>query len=231
MNRFGVETEKPLQGESSVWSGIAHAWNHYKDDPEAQKKVWAEFVPDISRNIQDAIEIVVTSDALTIDDVLVPGSSEQLGFNLQVSWGFKRKILRTIRTPTDVRERVVNQLNRFRATYADDRFEKSRLFHANDEKAHDYAFERSDLSDKFFANSNDHPICAAYYLGVAEEAGVPYFLSPTKRGFIEALLAAGAANRDPQQDVQNRIKEIVLECVESRGSISSNIGDGVAYIT
>ena len=202
---FGAETDEFLRG-SNRWNQVANVWHRLSD--EQRGTAWESIAQITPPHVQQAIEILVTADTLAFDGILREYSIKSRGLTLGDSWACQKGILVGAIIPSDTREQVRSHLIKFRSDLVS-RFGDgySGLFHAGDKRCHDHLFRSS--SKSWFAESNEHPLRALYYLHLSEISKVHCFLSKSKRDYIEELLRIGTRARNVP-DAHQQIKEAVL---------------------
>jgi len=207
LDLFGESTDDFLNGRHE-WNEVLSVWARHGHGRHghAHGMAWERIAQLASADVQQAIELLVTADHLAFDEALLPGSRDRLGFDLSKSWPFENGILVPVTIPDDVRHTAWADIN----VHANDLRQVFNvpvdLFHAADKNCHDHGSANS--GGTWFANSDDHPLRALYYLRLSELAKVHCFMSPKKRRYFQYLLESGRSKAnvpDPHRDVVNAV--------------------------
>ncbi len=188
LDLFGPDTDNLLSGNrDSRWPETLHWWRIRGQRPPDQLSM--VFASMIRPHVHQAIEVMVTADQLAVDEALLEGSKSRLGFDLASSWVCKQGILAAAHVPLQTRQSVRHELAKYHSDLVrnfGDGYPS--LFHAGDKRSHDHLFANNRLGLSWFANSNEHPLRALYYLRLSEISKVNCFLSKGKRDYIDELL-------------------------------------------
>ena len=179
------------------------------------------------REIQQAIELMVTADVIAFDSVLEGASSRRLGFRLSESWAYQNGLLAPVRVPGSVRERAWEEINQFHNPLVSkfgDRYPG--LFHAADKRCHDHGRLVEHASGGWFANSSEHPLRALYYLLLAESSQVHCYLSVAKRGYLDELGRIGRKVEN-SMDPHAEVKDAVLAFLDRHDDVLPPIAEVV----
>ena len=207
LDLFGPATDDFLCGKSK-WNEILSSWR-WRDKPSRREAAWQTVAMEATREIQQAIELMVTADAIAFDAVLEGESSRRLRFQLSESWAYEKKLLAPVKVPGSVREAASEGIDQFGKDLVS-RFGDGYpgLFHAWDKRCHDHGRLVEHGRAAWFANSSDHPLRALYYLLLAEFSHVHCFLSVTKRGYLDHLAGIGreiGEIMDPHTEVKDAV--------------------------
>ncbi len=220
LDLFGPDTESFLEGRGR-WEEVTQAWHR----SEPRTAVWDTIAELAGPDVQQALETMVTADKIGFDEALASGANDRLGFDLTASWPVRKGILSSVSVPQEVREQawteIVEHRNLLRTSFG----EIPGLFHAGDKKCHDHGLQQAPPG-RWFAESQDHPLRALYYLRLSEVAGVPCYLSRKKRLYIEDLVQRGRVGRelpDPHADV----KSAALACLKNQEGVLPPVAETV----
>ena len=206
---FGEATDRFLNGWNDNWSQARSLW-HGKTNlgpPEIQRYMaWTCVAQAATREIQRAIEIMVTADQIAFDGILTI-DPKKLGFDLSQSWAFQKGILMPAEIAEEQRQESLKKLIQVRSDLS--KLNELPLWHQGDKTCHDYGFDlTSGIS--WFANSVDHPLRAIYYMHLSELAGIPVFMSEAKLRYLEELLKLGIQRNSRIDDAHKKVKDEII---------------------
>ena len=212
---FGEATDQFLKGAGRQWNQAIACWNGKTNfgSPEIQRSTaWTCVAQAATREIQRAVEIMVTADQIAFDGILTV-DPKKLGFNLSQSWAFQKGILRPVEIAKEQRQERLKELIQISSDLS--KLNDLPLWHQGDKTCHDYGFDlTSGIS--WFADSGDHPLRAIYYMHLSELAGVPVFMSEAKLRYLDKLLDLGIQRNHKIVDAHKKVKKhIVRESIPS----------------
>jgi len=220
LDLFGPRTDGFLRG-GGKWNQVLQVWC----EGRGRDAVWEAIADLADHDVQQALETMVTADMIGFDEALQSGSKDRLGFDLTTSWAVQNHILASVSVPHEVREQAWSEIVKHRGDLTRSFGSERGLFHAGDKRCHDHGFEQRKRSE-WFADSEDHPARALYYLRLSEVAQVPCYLSKKKRSYVDDLVRLGRRARGVD-DPHREVKGAVLSCLAEQHGLLPPVAEVV----